>query len=67
MSGTPGTNGTGSGEPTTVRTINQPEAAPVDLLEMGGGSVLKRLVPLVGLGLGLTVLVWLLRRRWSAR
>ena len=70
LSGAPGTNGsngTGSGETTTVRTIHQPEAAPVDLLEMGGGSVLKRLVPLVGLGLGLTVLVWLLRRRWSAR
>lgn len=67
LSGTPGTNGSGRGEPTTVRTINQPEAAPVDLLEMGGGSVLKRLVPLVGIGLGLAVLVWLLRRRWSAR
>jgi Uncharacterized conserved protein len=67
LSGVPGTNGNGSGEATTVRTINQPEAAPVDLLEMGGGSMLKRLVPLVGIGLGLTVLVWLLRRRWSAR
>lgn len=63
----PGTNGKGSGEPTTVRTINQPDAAPVDLLEMGGGSVLKRLGPLVGVGFALTLLVWLVRRRWSAR
>jgi len=67
LAGTPGTNGKGSGEATTVRTINQPEPAPVDLLEMGGGSVLKRLAPLVGVGFALTLLVWLVRRRWSAR
>ena len=67
LGGTPGTNGKGSGEATTVRTINQPDAAPVDLLEMGGGSVLKRLAPLVGVGFALTLLVWLVRRRWSAR
>ena len=67
LTGTPGTNGKGSGEATTVRTINQPDAAPVDLLEMGGGSVLKRLGPLVGVGFALTLLVWLVRRRWSAR
>ena len=32
----------------TVRTIDSPEVAPVDLLEMGGSPVLKRLLPLVG-------------------
>ncbi len=65
--GAPGTNGKGHGESATVRTINQPESAPVDLLEMGGGSVLKRLAPVVGLGFGLGLLIWLIKRRWSAR
>ncbi len=65
--GAPGTNGKGHGEPSTVRTINQPEAVPVDLLEIGGGSVLKRLAPIAGLGFSLSVLIWLIKRRWSAR
>ena len=74
LSGAPARNGSSNGagsaaggESTTVRTINQPEAAPVDLLEMSGGSLLKRLGPLLGVGVGLTVLAWLVRRRRSAR
>ncbi len=67
LSGPPTTNGTGShqatGEATTVRTINSPEATPVDLLEMGGSPILKRLLPLVGVGLVATLMVWWLRRR----
>ena len=65
--GAPGTNGKGRGESSTVRTINQPEAAPVDLLEIGGGSVLKRVAPIAGLGFSLSLLIWLIKRRWSAR
>ena len=71
LTGPAGSNGTSKGmadgESTTVRKINAPEAAPVDLLEMGGGSVMKRLAPLVGVGFALTVLLWLARRRRSAR
>ena len=71
LSGPAGSTGTSKGmadgESTTVRKINAPEAEPVDLLEMGGGSVMKRLAPLVGVGFALTVLLWLLGRRRSAR
>ena len=67
LAGSPGTNGKGHGETATVRTINQPEAVPVDLLEMGGGSVLKRVAPIAGLGFSLSLLIWLIKRRWSAR
>ena len=65
--GAPGTNGKGHGETATVRTINQPEPVPVDLLEIGGGSVLKRVAPIAGLGFSLSLLIWLIKRRWSAR
>lgn len=65
--GAPGTNGKGRGESSTMRTIDQPEAAPVDLLEIGGGSVLKRVAPIAGLGFSLSLLIWLIKRRWSAR
>jgi carbon monoxide dehydrogenase subunit G len=47
-----------------VRRIDAPEVDPVDLLDMGGGSVLKRLLPLV---LGVLVVLVVLRRRRSAR
>ncbi len=67
LAGAPATNGKGHGESATVRTINQPETAPVDLLEMGGGSVLKRVAPIAGLGFSLILLIWLIRRRWSTR
>ncbi len=67
LTGPPTSNGTGShattGEVTTVRTINSPEATPVDLLEMGGSPVLKRLLPILGAGLVAVLVIWLLRRR----
>lgn len=45
-----------------VRTIDSPEAEPVDLIEAAGGALAKRLVPLVtGIGL-VVVLIWLFRR-----
>jgi carbon monoxide dehydrogenase subunit G len=48
-----------------VRRIDAPEVEPVDLFEVGGSSVLKRLLPLAAVGL---VLVLVLRRlRRSAR
>lgn len=55
-----------SDEGIVVRTIDSPEVAPVDLLEMGGSPLLKRLAPLVGIGV-VVVLVVVLRRRRSAR
>ncbi|MBK5287928.1 MAG: SRPBCC family protein [Acidimicrobiia bacterium] len=62
----PTTNGSGSGESITVRTIDSPEATPVDLLEMGGSPVAKRLAPLVGVGL-VVIVLWLVRRRRRRR
>ena len=49
-------------EPPTVRKIDQPEAAPLDLAEVAGGAMLKRLLPLVGV-IGLLVVLFLRRRR----
>jgi uncharacterized protein len=49
--------------PSGVRKIEGPEARPVDLMEAAGGSVAKRVVPVV---LVLLVL-WLLGRRRSRR
>jgi len=48
------------------RQIFQPEPEPVDLLEVGGTPVLKRVAPIVG-GLVLLVLLVRLRRRARAR
>jgi hypothetical protein len=57
----PTSNGALEGEEgIAVRTIASPEAQPVDLLEMGGTPVLRRLLPLA---LGALVVVWVLRRR----
>ena len=50
-----------SSDQPTVRKIDQPDAAPLDLAQVAGGAMLKRLLPLVGV-VGL-VLVILLRRR----
>ena len=65
--GTPGTNGALTANGVVVRRIDAPEVEPANLLEMGGSPVLKRLLPVVGLGIGLAVLVYAARRRWSAR
>ena len=63
----PTSNGaSGAGDHVVVRTIAAPEVAPVDLLEMGGSPVLKRLAPLVGVGL-LAVVLLLMRRRRRRR
>jgi carbon monoxide dehydrogenase subunit G len=66
LSGPPTTNGALHGEEgVTVRTIDSPEARPVDLLEVGGSPVLKRLLPVLGV---LVVLVlWRRARRRRAR
>ncbi len=64
--GSPATNGSSGTDSITVRTIDAPEAVPVDLLEMGGSPIVKRLVPIVGIAVVLALL-WLWRRRRSAR
>ncbi len=61
LSGPPGSNGALKTEDgVTVRTIDSPEVAPVNLIEMGGSPVLKRLLPL--LGIAAILLLWRLRR-----
>jgi carbon monoxide dehydrogenase subunit G len=62
LSGPPTSNGAlKTDEGVTVRTIDSPEAEPVDLLEMGGSPLLKRLLPLVGIAV--VLVLWRLRRR----
>jgi hypothetical protein len=62
LSGPPTSNGAlKTDEGVTVRTIDSPEAEPVDLLEMGGSPLFKRLLPLVGIAL--VLVLWRLRRR----
>jgi len=46
-------------EPTTVRTIQGPAAEPIQLSEVAGSAVLKRLLPAFG---GLVLLLLILRR-----
>jgi carbon monoxide dehydrogenase subunit G len=67
-SGAAGSGAAGSGaaadpapaEP-RIRKIDSPEPEPVDLLDAAGGSVAKRLVPLLG-GLGVLILILLIGR-----
>jgi carbon monoxide dehydrogenase subunit G len=47
---------------TGIRTIDAPEADPVDLMKVAGGAVAKRVVPLVGALVVIGVVVWLLVR-----
>ncbi len=61
LSGPPTSNGALKGDGAVVRRIDQPEAAPVDLLGMGGSPILKRLLPVVG-SAALAVLVFRLIR-----
>jgi hypothetical protein len=56
-----------SGNGAAVRRIDHPEAAPVDLLEVGGSPVARRLAPLVGAVLLVLLARWLLRRRRTHR
>ena len=46
-----------------VRVVHHVEAEPVDLLEVSGVPVLKRLAPIIGVGVALLVLAWWVRRR----
>jgi carbon monoxide dehydrogenase subunit G len=52
-----------SGNGAAVRKIDQGEVAPVDLLEMGGSPVLRRLAPVAGLLVTVLLIRWLVRRR----
>jgi carbon monoxide dehydrogenase subunit G len=67
LSGPPTSNGAlKTEEGVTVRTIDSPEAAPVDLIELGGSPMLARLLPLVGIVVALVVWrVWRGRRSAS--
>lgn len=48
--------------PRAVRTVNGPAAEPIDMTEVAGSAVLKRLLPLLG-GLVVLVLAWRRLRR----
>ncbi|MEL6891321.1 MAG: SRPBCC family protein [Actinomycetota bacterium] len=48
-----------SGEEPTVRKINGPAAEPIDLMDVSGGSIAKRIGPAIA---GVLVLLFLLRR-----
>lgn len=60
-SGSPGTDTLAGAEPAR-RVIDSPAVAPVDLLDAAGGSVLKRVLPLV-VAFALFMVVRRLRRR----
>jgi carbon monoxide dehydrogenase subunit G len=53
----------GEGVPSGVRRIDSKPAQPVDLLETAGGSVAKRVAPLVGV----LLVIWLVLRRRRSR
>lgn len=52
-----------SGNGAAIRKVDQGEVEPVDLLEMGGSPILRRVAPLAGFVLVALVLRWLVRRR----
>jgi carbon monoxide dehydrogenase subunit G len=61
----PATSGESSGDPSgeappTVRRIAGPATEPIDLMEVGGSSILKRVLPAV---VAIVVILFLLRRR----
>ena len=55
--------GNGSTPAGEVRRIEGPEAEPVDLVSVAGGSTLKRLAPLVGVALVILVVLGIRRAR----
>jgi carbon monoxide dehydrogenase subunit G len=55
-----------SGNGAAVRRVDHPEAAPVDLLEMTGSPLARRLAPLAAAVLVVLVIRWALRRRRHA-
>jgi carbon monoxide dehydrogenase subunit G len=50
-----------------VRKVSQPEAQPVDLLEVSGTSVLKRIAPIIGVLVLIVVVRRVVRRRRRRR
>jgi len=56
-------NGAAAGTAAGPRRIEAPDAEPLDLLAVAGGSTLKRLLPLVGVAGVVLVLLWLVRSR----
>jgi carbon monoxide dehydrogenase subunit G len=52
-----------SGNGAAVRKVDQGEVAAVDLLELGGSPLLRRVAPLAGFVLVALLLRWLVRRR----
>jgi uncharacterized protein len=52
-----------SGNGAAIRKVDQGEVEPVDLLEMGGSPILRRVAPLAGFVLIAVLLRWLVRRR----
>jgi hypothetical protein len=58
-----GRGGLDGGSGTAIRRIDAPEAAPVDLLAVGGQSFGKRLIPVGGLLVLLLVLLGIRRKR----
>jgi carbon monoxide dehydrogenase subunit G len=51
-------------KPEGPRTIDSPEAKPIDLFDSAGAPIAKRVGPIVGV---LVVVLWLLRRRRKGR
>jgi hypothetical protein len=60
--GEPGGGEAGGEEAPALRRIEGPATEPIDLMEIGGSSVLKRALPIV---VALIVLLLILRRRRS--
>ncbi len=60
--GEPAAAGAGAEEAPSLRRIEGPATEPIDLMEVGGSSVLKRALPIV---VALLVLLLILRRRRS--
>jgi len=52
--------GTTPDEPATIRKIEGPATEPIDLMEVGGSSIVKRVAPAI---IAIVVLLFLLRRR----
>jgi hypothetical protein len=59
---TVGSSGAGAGAADGVRKINGPANEPIELSDLAGNAVLKRVLPIVG-GIVLLLLVLRLRRR----
>jgi hypothetical protein len=58
--------GATSSAPSGPRRIDHPEPEPVDLLDAAGGSVAKRLAPIVG-GIGALAVLYVVLRRLVRR